>query len=122
MGHRSVGLNNDMSGRVEVAELDWRKVEKGQGLPRGPFDLILGSDIVLWPELFQPLLGTLLRLAPNHWISVLLSVQHRGHSVKEFLTMLKEHFEVETVKSEFSEVFQGAGYAVEIYRLKRYRQ
>jgi predicted nicotinamide N-methyase len=49
---------------VEVVELAWgiEYLEKAKGL-EAPYDLILLSDCVHWPDLFQPLVDTLYALA-----------------------------------------------------------
>jgi len=45
-------------GAFEAADLDWRAPPPPHVLAAGPFDLVLASDCVYWPELYAPLVAT----------------------------------------------------------------
>jgi hypothetical protein len=44
-------------GAIDVAELDWAAPLSAEVRARAPFDVVLASDCVFWPELFAPLIA-----------------------------------------------------------------
>lgn len=116
---RNVELNTSaVQGSVQVAGLDWRDVADGKGLPLDEFDIILGSDIVLWPELFEPLCTALTRLAAPK-TSILLSIEHRSKEISKFFETLAQSFEVVEMDSSATVKAQNMGNNVRIYHARR---
>ena len=50
-------------GAVAFEPLDWRAPPPAAVLAAGPFAYALASDCVFWPELFEPLIGTMAALS-----------------------------------------------------------
>merc|ERR1712012_1537775 len=88
-------------GTLQVASLDWRDVARGQArhLEAERFDTICWADCVHWPELFEPLIKALERLAGKETM-IYFAVAERGR-VSGFLELMSKAFAtVEVWKSE----------------------
>jgi len=82
------------------------------------FDIVVGSDIVIWPELFQPLIDTLLKVTHAD-TDVYLSYEERKTQVTEqFFNLLKLSFSYEVIPIEdLHPEYQDQG--IKIYHIKR---
>jgi len=88
--HQSLRMNDwldDQAGTLEAEELDWRAAAAGGPVPAGAFEIVCWADCVFWPELFQPLIGTLGRLVGPR-TAVIFSLPNRGTHPGAFLELL----------------------------------
>jgi predicted nicotinamide N-methyase len=61
-------INAEANGvRIETVRADWD--EPGELIARGPFDLVLASDVLYESSSVDPLLWLLPRLAPEAWLA-----------------------------------------------------
>ena len=75
--------------RIETATVGWS--EPDELVQRGPFDLVLASDVLYERASVAPLLSLLPRLAPEAWLA------EPGRSTADaFLEQAKRRWEVET--------------------------
>eukprot|EP00123_Amoebidium_parasiticum_P013391 comp21927_c0_seq1/m.31547 comp21927_c0_seq1/g.31547 ORF comp21927_c0_seq1/g.31547 comp21927_c0_seq1/m.31547 type:complete len:268 (-) comp21927_c0_seq1:45-848(-) len=84
-----------LADRASVMELEWGNTHHMQRVQqRGPYDLILGSDVFFDRATFPALLNTLTHLA-GHKGRVLIGYTHRSRDQSTaFLTATGRHFEV----------------------------
>ena len=82
--------------KISVLELDWTNLDNA---PHGPFDLILGADLVYNKEYFKPLKDTLIHfMKPG--TRCLLAGKIRYPKDRRFYEKLKRDFHVREVKYE----------------------
>jgi predicted nicotinamide N-methyase len=62
---RNAGAVAAGGGRLAVTALAWGEALPADVSDAGPFDVILASDVVFWPELFAPLVATLAALSAD---------------------------------------------------------
>merc|ERR1712070_621955 len=83
-----------MGGKVRVCPLEWGDISRAQALGSAPFDLVLVSDCVHWPELFDPLFQTLKAVIGEN-TQCLISYEVRNETTeKEFFNKLRKEFVV----------------------------
>ncbi|CAG8509569.1 4439_t:CDS:2 [Paraglomus occultum] len=91
-------LINEARVSTEVITLEWGKISKARRL--GTFDIVLASDVVYEPELFDVLIGTLSAVCtPNH-TKIYLGYKRRALSAEEegqFFKKLGRKFKVSLV-------------------------
>mmetsp|Transcript_32724 Transcript_32724/g.84854 ORF Transcript_32724/g.84854 Transcript_32724/m.84854 type:complete len:313 (-) Transcript_32724:8-946(-) len=93
--HRNKGV---VSGKVDVAELDWTNDEHLRNLAqRAPYDVIVGTDVVFAQRLVQPLIRVLQALSAPHTL-IWICVQERcSAAFGEFVEALPQWFQVHRV-------------------------
>eukprot|EP00435_Cladocopium_sp_Y103_P041945 s2074_g11.t1 len=90
------------AGEVHVKELDWTKAEQRAGLQpwKGSWSLIVGSDVGYDPDLFEPLLQTLLAQSSST-TNILLALADREEedepNVEDFICAAAPHFEASVI-------------------------
>lgn len=90
---KNVQLNGlDESQGVTVRELDWTKRNVEELNP--PFSCILASDVVYYPEHFEPLVATLIALSANG-TRLILGYRTRSEEEAKFFHLLSAFFRVE---------------------------
>jgi len=90
---KNVNNGHKFSGNVSVQELNWGDMETMQKVKKiGPFDFIIGSDVVyLWAEVIDLLITTLLFLATEKTV-ILLAFEVRNALVKKFVENASQFF------------------------------
>ncbi|KAL8152214.1 hypothetical protein V2J09_009974 [Rumex salicifolius] len=96
----------DLIGSIKVTELDWGNMDHVQAVA-GPFDYIIGTDVVYVEHLLEPLLQTILALSGPR-TTVMLGYEIRSTSVHEkMLELWKSNFDVKTIpKSKMHSRYQ----------------
>lgn len=89
---RNKKLNGLDDTSVKVQPLDWLAEVPGD-IQDHPWDLVLVSDCVFWPDLFDPLIQVLRQVSKFH-TTILFSVTHRFDRTKWFLSRLSVYFDV----------------------------
>ena len=107
------------SGEVHVEELDWTIEEQRSGLPewRGSWSLIVGSDVGYDPDLFEPLLRTLLAqssLATNILLALADREEDDEPNVEDFMTAAAPYFEASVVFERRAEPHQSLTKVVQL--------
>ena len=83
-----------------VAELEWGDAEQAAAAAEKGLDVVIVSDCVHWPELFAPLIDSLVALAgeQRRGAVVLISYEERNAVVEdEFFEQLRRRFDVRAV-------------------------
>ncbi|CAG8525442.1 3646_t:CDS:2 [Paraglomus brasilianum] len=91
-------LINEAKVSTEVVMLEWGRVNKAKKL--GTFDIVLASDVVYEPELFDVLIGTLCAVCTSNHTKIYLGYKRRALSVEEegrFFKKLARKFKVSLV-------------------------
>lgn len=65
-----------------------------------PYELVIGSDIVYYPHLVDPLIITLNRTCDNQTIVFLALEKHKEEVVDQFVEKIKETFNVQEIPLE----------------------
>ena len=78
---------------LRVRELEWGR---GGDVLAGPYDVVLGADIVYIEDTFALLLQTLVDVTSAHTL-VLLSCKIRYDRDRRFLALLRRQFEMEEI-------------------------
>ncbi|KAK9108852.1 hypothetical protein Sjap_016912 [Stephania japonica] len=100
-------------GCVDVQALRWGEVEDFEGLVvDGPFDAVLGSDVVYYEELFEPLLKTLCWLLSDGGVFLMAHLK-RWKKESGFFRKARKVFRVEKVHTDAP--LQGSRNGVVVY-------
>ncbi|CAG8569200.1 10886_t:CDS:2 [Paraglomus brasilianum] len=107
-------LFKDVKVSTEIEVLSWGDVSKTRRL--GPFDIVLASDVIYEPELFDALIQTFVTVCTPNQTHVYVGYKRRGLSPQEeeeFFLKLAEEFKVTVV--------EGIGKAAEEQKIKIYK-
>eukprot|EP00283_Hemiselmis_rufescens_P012924 CAMPEP_0173456500 /NCGR_PEP_ID=MMETSP1357-20121228/56126_1 /TAXON_ID=77926 /ORGANISM="Hemiselmis rufescens, Strain PCC563" /LENGTH=220 /DNA_ID=CAMNT_0014423729 /DNA_START=35 /DNA_END=697 /DNA_ORIENTATION=+ len=108
-----------VSGNATAMPLLWGSEEAAQSLG-GPFDVVVGSDVIYREDVFKPLIETLDLTTTNDSI-VILAHKPRGLSEEKFFFWLRRKFVVlqEHQPTELHKDFVTAGVKVHVLRKKQ---
>ena len=107
----NIDLNRDLVGRRASAEkLLWgNETDMAAVQGKGPFDLVIGCEVIYNSESHAPLLATLKRFSSESLAPVVLGYLERNTGESEFLDLARLHFDVDLEPIDLGSVSAEAG-------------